>query len=81
MVLEVQVNKKIINKYPNVKHIIFDIDLTKIGGSALTDFDIQVPKLNTDGIPVTYVPARNTIFLSIMAIIFFVSYIILLIPR
>ena len=64
---EILASKKIINKYPNVKHIIFDIDLTKIGGSALTDFDIQVPKLNTDGIPVTYVPARNTIFLSIAA--------------
>lgn len=40
------------------------IDLTQIGGSALTDPSIPVPESPTDGIPVTYVPARNTIFLA-----------------
>ena len=47
------------------KHIIVDIDLKQIGGSALTA-DIEVPKdrLEDEQIPVTYVPARNTIFLS-----------------
>lgn len=40
------------------------IDLRAIGGSALTD-DIDVPDAGTDGIPVTYVPARNTVMLSI----------------
>ena len=50
------------------KHLIVDIDLRAIGGSALTD-EIEVPKERSDeamasGIPVTYVPARNTIFLS-----------------
>ena len=50
------------------KHIILDIDLRAFGGSALTD-DIEVPKDRdetniTNEIPVTYVPARNTIFLS-----------------
>jgi 7-cyano-7-deazaguanine synthase len=50
------------------KHIIVDIDLREIGGSALTA-DIAVPKDRSpvemsDGIPITYVPARNTIFLS-----------------
>lgn len=50
------------------EHLIVDIDMRRIGGSALTA-DIAVPKgrgLGTigDGIPVTYVPARNTIFLS-----------------
>jgi 7-cyano-7-deazaguanine synthase len=49
-------------------HLIIDLDLGKIGGSALTD-DIEVPKARSaeemkKGIPVTYVPARNTIFLS-----------------
>jgi 7-cyano-7-deazaguanine synthase len=50
------------------KHIIIDIDLRSFGGSALTS-DIEVPKGRSSedmasGIPVTYVPARNTIFLS-----------------
>jgi 7-cyano-7-deazaguanine synthase len=48
-----------------VEHRIVDIDLRAFGGSALTD-DIDVPKggVDTSAIPVTYVPARNTIFLS-----------------
>ena len=63
---EIQASKKLINEdYPEVKHFIFKIDLTKIGGSALTDKSIQVPKEHSDDIPVTYVPARNTIFLSL----------------
>ena len=50
------------------EHLILDLDLKKIGGSALTDA-IEVPKGRSaeeikQGIPVTYVPARNTIFLS-----------------
>jgi len=48
------------------KHLVLNLDLDKIGGSALTDA-IDVPKdrdVNSDDIPVTYVPARNTIFLS-----------------
>ena len=46
------------------EHKILDVDLTRIGGSALTDPDIAVPEQPGTGIPVTYVPARNTIFLS-----------------
>lgn len=50
------------------KHLVIRIDLTKIGGSALTD-DMEVPRGRSEKemgaeIPVTYVPARNTIFLS-----------------
>ena len=41
------------------------LDLGAIGGSALTDTNIDVPEHETPGIPVTYVPARNTVFLSI----------------
>ncbi|MEE9492288.1 MAG: 7-cyano-7-deazaguanine synthase QueC [Gammaproteobacteria bacterium] len=41
------------------------LDLRTIGGSALTDTSIDVPDVPSEGIPVTYVPARNTIFLSI----------------
>ena len=47
------------------RHVILPLDLRKFGGSALTD-DIAVPKEGVgEGIPVTYVPARNTIFLSV----------------
>lgn len=45
-------------------HQMVDIDLAQIGGSALTDLSIQVPEEESKGIPVTYVPARNTIFMS-----------------
>ena len=41
------------------------LDLDSIGGSALTDSNIEVPEEETEGIPVTYVPARNTVFLAI----------------
>jgi 7-cyano-7-deazaguanine synthase len=47
------------------RHIVLPLDLSGFGGSALTD-DIDLPKDGLgDGIPVTYVPARNTIFLSL----------------
>jgi len=48
-----------------VEHKVMPMDLTLIGGSALTDSRIEVPDQPGDGIPVTYVPARNTIFLSL----------------
>ncbi|PSJ37962.1 7-cyano-7-deazaguanine synthase QueC [Allosphingosinicella deserti] len=49
-----------------VRHIVLPLDLTAFGGSALTA-DIDVPKsgVDEDAVPVTYVPARNTIFLSL----------------
>jgi 7-cyano-7-deazaguanine synthase len=47
------------------KHRIMRVDLAGIGGSALTDTSIAVPEQATSGIPVTYVPARNTILLSL----------------
>ena len=47
------------------EHKIVRLDLGTIGGSALTDTTIDVPEHETAGIPVTYVPARNTVFLSI----------------
>ena len=53
-----------------VEHLIADIDLAAFGGSALVDESIEIPKhdsvddLSADAVPVTYVPARNTIFLS-----------------
>lgn len=48
-----------------VAHKVIRVDLTAIGGSALTDPHIAVPERPSDGIPVTYVPARNTILLSL----------------
>jgi 7-cyano-7-deazaguanine synthase len=47
------------------EHRIMHVDLARIGGSALTDKSIDVPTAPDTGIPVTYVPARNTIMLSL----------------
>jgi 7-cyano-7-deazaguanine synthase len=65
---ELNAAQKIATMYNVVKHLVIDIDFTQIGGSALTDA-IDVPKNRQQSkidseIPVTYVPARNTIFLS-----------------
>ncbi|MCP4890062.1 MAG: 7-cyano-7-deazaguanine synthase QueC [Rubripirellula sp.] len=62
--------KKIAGQMGAVSHRVVEIDLAQFGGSALTDETIQVPKSESvddlgDGIPVTYVPARNTVFLSL----------------
>lgn len=48
-----------------IEHRVISVDLTKFGGSALTDKRIAVPVQTTTGIPLTYVPARNTIMLSL----------------
>jgi 7-cyano-7-deazaguanine synthase len=47
------------------EHRVVSIDLTGFGGSALTDNNIAVPQQASEGIPLTYVPARNTIMLSL----------------
>lgn len=48
-----------------VEHKVIGLNLNGIGGSALTDDSIAVPETPGEGIPVTYVPARNTVFLSL----------------
>ena len=48
-----------------VEHRVVPLDLRVFGGSALTDSSIDLPRAPSRGIPVTYVPARNTIFLSL----------------
>ena len=48
-----------------VEHRVMKIDFGGIGGSALTDSAIPVPETPTEGIPATYVPARNTVFLAL----------------
>lgn len=61
---EIAAAKRIAEKMGVAQHVIADIDLRMFGGSALTS-DIAVPKdQEAQGIPITYVPARNTIFLS-----------------
>ena len=62
---ELESAKTIANQSKVAEHRIMKISLADIGGSALTDDKIDVPKYSeSDEIPVTYVPARNTIFLS-----------------
>lgn len=67
-VIELESARRVAESAGVEKHLIVDIDLRAIGGSALTE-EIEVPKERSademsSGIPVTYVPARNTIFLS-----------------
>ncbi|GAB2879887.1 7-cyano-7-deazaguanine synthase QueC [Microbulbifer echini] len=57
--------KRVASDLGAVEHKVVKLDLRSIGGSALTDDTIEVPEEETSGIPVTYVPARNTVFLSI----------------
>lgn len=62
--IEIEAAQRIAASLGAVKHVIMSFDLRLFGGSALTD-DIEVPKGGIQpGIPVTYVPARNTVFLS-----------------
>jgi len=66
--VEIDRARAIAARYRVARHVIADIDLRQFGGSALTA-DLEVPKDRdaqemAEGIPVTYVPARNTIFLS-----------------
>lgn len=62
---ELNAAKRIADVIGAAEHKVVHIGLDDIGGSALTDDGIQVPESPTEGIPVTYVPARNTIMLSL----------------
>ena len=61
---ELKAASEIAKTYQVKEHKIVKLGLGSIGGSALTDENIQVPDKLEEGIPVTYVPARNTIFLA-----------------
>ncbi len=61
---ELNAAKNIALEYQVVTHKVIKLALDEIGGSALTDKHIAVPDSPQEGIPVTYVPARNTLFLS-----------------
>ena len=63
--VELEAAKKIAKRFDVIEHKIFDIGLSTFKGSELTDASIDVPDFAAEGIPVTYVPARNTVFLSI----------------
>ncbi|GAA4364038.1 7-cyano-7-deazaguanine synthase QueC [Kangiella marina] len=68
-VAELKAAKMVSAQFGAAKHIEVNLDMSEIGGSALTDHSIDVPTgdaiTTEEAIPVTYVPARNTVFLSI----------------
>jgi len=64
-VAELNAAKKLVKHFDAAAHKTVQLDLALFGGSALTDDEIAVPENPTTGIPVTYVPARNTIMLSL----------------
>ncbi|MDO6592280.1 7-cyano-7-deazaguanine synthase QueC [Neptuniibacter sp. 1_MG-2023] len=62
---ELNAAKEIAKQLKAVEHQVIRLHLEDFGGSALTDHSIDVPEEETDEIPVTYVPARNTVFMSL----------------
>ena len=64
-VAELNAASRVARNLGAIEHKVIRIGLETIGGSALTDQAIQVPETLSEGIPVTYVPARNTVFLSL----------------
>jgi len=64
-IAELHAAKNVAEKLGAKAHKTAQLDLSLFGGSALTDNNIDVPEQETSGIPVTYVPARNTIMLSL----------------
>jgi 7-cyano-7-deazaguanine synthase len=65
---EIEAASRVAQRVGVTRHLILDLDLTAIGGSSLTSTAMALPKdrqVDASGIPSTYVPARNTIFLSV----------------
>lgn len=62
---ELQASERVAQHLGMREHKIIGLNLGSIGGSALTDERIAVPEVPSQGIPVTYVPARNTVFLAL----------------
>jgi 7-cyano-7-deazaguanine synthase len=62
---ELEAANRVARSLGAVQHRVIRVDMTGIGGSALTDPDLAVPESPQDGIPITYVPARNTVMLSL----------------
>ena len=63
-VAELQAASRVAANLGAAEHRVVRIDLGQLGGSALTDTAIDVPEAPTEGIPITYVPARNTVMLA-----------------
>lgn len=62
---ELKAAERVARQLGVIEHKVVGLNLNGIGGSALTDESIAVPESPTEGIPVTYVPARNTVFLAL----------------
>ena len=62
---ELKAAVKVAQQLEAKQHLTLDLDLSRFGGSALTDKQLTVPEVAGSGIPITYVPARNTIMLSL----------------
>ncbi|MFT6294080.1 MAG: 7-cyano-7-deazaguanine synthase [Glaciecola sp.] len=63
-VSELDAARRVVSANTVIEHKVIELKMGEFGGSALTDVNIDVPEIESEGIPVTYVPARNTIFLS-----------------
>lgn len=64
-IAELEAARRLAQNLGAAAHRVVQLDLSAFGGSALTDENIEVPESPTQGIPITYVPARNTIMLSL----------------
>lgn len=62
--IELRAAEQVARELGAIQHRVMHIDLAAFGGSALTDPGLAVPEAPSEGIPITYVPARNTVFLS-----------------
>lgn len=63
--VELQAAERVAQQLGVIEHKVVGLNLNGIGGSALTDLSIDVPESPSLGIPITYVPARNTVFLAL----------------
>jgi 7-cyano-7-deazaguanine synthase len=63
--VEIDAARRVAQALGAIEHRVMHVDLAGIGGSALTDPSLAVPERPTAGIPITYVPARNTLMLSL----------------
>ena len=63
--VELSAARRVARSVGVAEHRVLNVDIAAFGGSALTDPGLQVPESPTTGIPITYVPARNTVFLAL----------------